>query len=212
MTRDKPVAKLGFEVKEAFKPSRQAVVSTLSVVAGLFFLAACGSCGSSSTGGGSSTTPRAESSPTSSSGTTYSNVDACKLVTAGDASTAVGTTVANAAGAAAFPGACFYTSSDGTAIVLVFAQVEPNASAAASVDPNQITAAFASVYGIKNAHAVSGIGDKAFEYSATSSVSSSNGIAIFVFKANVLIFIVMSPSTDSGKIESLARTAVSRLS
>ena len=167
-------------------------------------------CGGSSNSSSSNSSSNASPSPTKAA--TYSNVDACKLVTADDASAAVGATVANAAGAAAFPGACFYASSDGTTSVLVFAQAEPDASAAASVDPNQITAAFAGIYGIKDAHQVNGIGDKAFEYSATSSESNSNGIAIFVFKANVLLFIVMSPSTDSGKIESLAKTAVSRLS
>ena len=166
-------------------------------------------CGGSSNGSSSSSS---KTTPSSSSATTYSNVDACKLVTAGDASTAVGTTVASAAGGLSIPGACFYSSSDGSTSVLVFAQTEPNASAAAAVDPNQITAAFAGAYGISNAHAVNGIGDNAFEYSATSSQSSSNGIAIFVFKANVILFIVMSPSTDSSKIEALAKTAVSRLS
>ena len=164
--------------------------------------------------GGSSNSPSSSShsTPTPTKEAAFSNVDACKLVTAADASTAVGTTVANVAGAAAFPGACFYTSSDGTTSVLVFAQAEASATAAQNVDPNQITAAFAGVYGIKNAHQVSGIGDKAFEYTATSNQSTSNGIAIFVFKGNVLIFIVMSPSTDSAKIEALAKTAVSRLS
>lgn len=179
---------------------------SLIVAALALFVVACG--GSSNTSSGSSSNP----TPTPIKGALFSNVDACKLVTAADASTAVGTTVANAAGAAAFPGACFYTSSDSNTSVLVFAQAEASATAAQNVDPNQITAAFAGVYGIKNAHQVEGIGDKAFEYTATSSQSNSTGIAIFVFKANVLIFIVISPSTDSAKIEALAKTAVSRLS
>ena len=181
---------------------RSLIVATVALL-----MVACG--GSSNT---SSSSSHSSPTPTPTKEAAFSNVDACKLVTAADASTAVGTTVANAAGAAAFPGACFYTSSDGTTSVLVFAQAEASATAAQNMDPNQITAAFAGVYGIKNAHAVSGIGDKAFEYTATSSQSNSNGIAIFVFKANVLIFIVMSPSTDSAKIETLAKTAVSRLS
>lgn len=179
---------------------------SLIVVATAMLMVACG--GSSNNSSNTAT----HESPTPTKGATFSSADACKLVTAADASTAVGTTVANAAGAASFPGGCFYTSSDGAAGVFVFTQVEPDATAADNVDPNQITASFAGIYGIKNAHQVSGIGDKAFEYTATSSQSNSNGIAIFVFKANVLLFIVMSPSTDSAKIEALAQTAVSRLS
>lgn len=175
---------------------------TLTIAAVAMLMVACGGSSNSSS----------HSTPTPTKGALFSNVDACKLVTAADASTAVGTTVANAAGAAAFPGACFYASSDGSASVLAFAQAEADATAAKNVDPNQITAAFAGAYGIKNAHQVEGIGDKAFEYTATSSQTNSNGIAIFVFKANVLLFIVMSPSTESAKIEALAKTAVSRLS
>ncbi len=56
---------------------------------------------------------------------------------------------------------------------------------------------------------VTGIGDKAFEY--TASTQQGGGIAIFVFKANVVIMIVMSPSQDSNAIELVARTAVGRL-
>ena len=55
---------------------------------------------------------------------------------------------------------------------------------------------------------VQGIGDKAFEYTATS--SSGGGIAIFVFKANVVLMIALSPTTDSAKVEALARAAVGR--
>jgi hypothetical protein len=64
-------------------------------------------------------------------------------------------------------------------------------------------------YGIANAKAVSGIGDKAVEYSATA--SSGNGIVIFVFKSNVVFMIALTPSTNSTVIEKLATTAVGRL-
>ena len=136
--------------------------------------------------------------------------DACQLVTADDASTAVGTPVTNASGGAGVPGACFYGSADGSASVIVFAQAYPDSSTADQVQPDQIAAYFRGQYGITNARAVSGIGDKAFEYTVSSS-SGSQGSAIFVWKANVLIFIIMSPSTDTTKLETLAKSAVGKL-
>ena len=90
----------------------------------------------------------------------------------------------------------------------MFAQVYPDASTADAVSPDQIAAALSGQYGVSNAKAVNGIGDKAFEYTATS--SAGGGMAIFVFKANVVLMIIVSPSTDSAKVEALARTAVSR--
>lgn len=166
-------------------------------------------CGGSNSSSSSSPTP----SPSASRSGLLAVSDACKLVTAEDASTAVGTSVTNLAATqgVTIPGACFYGTSDGSASVLIFAQAYSDASSADQIQPDQIAAAFRAQYGITNAKSVTGIGDKAFEYTATSA-SGSPGIAIFVFKANVVMFIVMSPSTDSAKIEALAKTAVSRLS
>lgn len=178
----------------------------LSVATAVVALAACGGSPSTNTASKSSPTPIHSAAANLSVG------DVCKLVTAGEASAAVGTTVANAAGSSQIPGACFYTSSDGSSGVIIYAIAEADATAAQSVDPSQIEAGFASMYGIKNAHEVNGIGDKAFEYTVTSTQSNQSGVAIFVFKANVLLFLIMTPSTDSSKIESLAKTAVSRLS
>jgi hypothetical protein len=56
---------------------------------------------------------------------------------------------------------------------------------------------------------VSGIGDKAFEY--TASGSAGGGIAIFVFKSNVVMLIAVDPTSTPSAIEQLARTAVGRL-
>ena len=178
-------------------------------------MAACGSCGSSSGGSGAASSPGSGSSTTKpATGLTLPS-DICTLVTADEASAALGTAVTNlgATTGATIPGACFYGSTGGTssASLLIFAQAYPNASTAAAVQPDQIAAAFRGLYGIASAKAVTGIGDKAFEYSATSSTSGSSGIAIFVFKSNIVLFIAMSPSSDSGKIEGLARTAVGRL-
>lgn len=107
------------------------------------------------------------------------------------------------------PGACYYASSDGAASVLVFAQVYPDASSAGAVSPEQLAAAMNAGYGVSNAKAVGGIGDKAVEYSTTG--AAGNGTIIFVFKSNVVVMIVLTPATSSSAIEQLAKTAVSRL-
>jgi hypothetical protein len=140
-----------------------------------------------------------------------SKVDACTLVTAAEASSASGSTLANLAGASGVvvPGACIYSSSDGAASVLVYAQAYPDASSANAVSPAQIAAAINGGYGVANAKAVSGIGDKAVEYSTTT--AGGNGTVIFVFKANVVVMIAVTPATSSSTIEQLARNAVGRL-
>jgi hypothetical protein len=107
------------------------------------------------------------------------------------------------------PGACFYASADGSTSVLVFAQVYPDASSAASVSPETMAAALNGAYGIANAKVVTGIGDKAVEYSSTS--SAGNGAVIFVFKSNVVLFIALTPASGTTGLEQLARTAVGRL-
>jgi hypothetical protein len=63
--------------------------------------------------------------------------------------------------------------------------------------------------GVSNAHQVTGIGDKAFEY--TASGSAGGGIAIFVFRYNVVLMIAVDPTSTPSTIEQLARTAVGRL-
>lgn len=120
----------------------------------------------------------------------------------------------NLAGATgvAIPGACFYgQTTGGSAGVFVYAQVYPDASAAGSVDANTLAAALGGrVTGVTNAKVLTGIGDKAVEYSASG--AGGNGVAILVFKANVVMMIVVDPAPDPTKAEDLARTAVSRLS
>lgn len=107
------------------------------------------------------------------------------------------------------PGACIYGSADGTTTVLVFAQVYPDSSSAASVSPEQMAAALNGAYGVANAKVVSGIGTKAVEYSLTS--SGSSGLVIFVFKSNVVMMIAVTPTANSTALEQLAKTAVGRL-
>jgi hypothetical protein len=95
--------------------------------------------------------------------------------------------------------------------VFIYAVVEPDASTADAMTPDQLAAIMQGQYGISKAKVVDGIGDKAVEYTTTAQASGSSGIAIFVFKANVVMFIILSPSTNSAAIESLAKTAVGRL-
>jgi hypothetical protein len=136
-------------------------------------------------------------------------VQACTLVTAGDASTATGATLTNpSTGAPQIPGACFYASADGKTSVVVYAQVYPDATAAASVSADQLAAAVAAGAGLGNAKVVTGIGDKAVEYTTS---ASSGGIAIIVFKSNIVMFIVITPSPGSTAIERLATTAAGRI-
>ena len=139
------------------------------------------------------------------------SVDACTLVTATDASTAAGTAVTNmgASSGVQVPGACFYASADGKSTVIVYAQTYPDATTAQSVSPEQIAAGInLGGAGVASAKPVTGIGDKAVEYSVTS--TGSEGTAIFVFKSNVLILIAVSPASSTA-VEQLARTAVGRL-
>jgi hypothetical protein len=173
----------------------------LLAAAGLFV----GACGSTSPSSTSSASPSPTPTPKV---TLITSVNACTLVAAADASTAAGTTVSNLAGTSV-PGACIYGSSDGATTVVVFAQAYADVGSANAVSPEQMAAALNGAYGIANAKVVSGIGDKAVEYSLTG--AASGGVVIFVFKSNVVIMIAVSPAADPSAVEQLARTAVGRL-
>jgi hypothetical protein len=127
-----------------------------------------------------------------------------------DASTAAGSTLTNpGSGGPQIPGACVYTSSESASSVVVFAQVYPDSTTAQGVSPEQIAAALNGAYGVNNAKPVSGIGDKAVEYTLS---GAQNGTVIFVFKSNVVLMIVMTPApSNPTAIEDLARTAAGRL-
>jgi hypothetical protein len=166
-----------------------------------------GACGSSNSPSASSSSGSHSPSPSS---TLISKVDACTLVTASEASSAAGATVTNFGGAGATAtGACIYASSDGTASVIVFAQAYPDTTAAQAISPEQIAASINNGAGVANAKAVSGIGDKAVEYSTTA--AGGNGSVIFVFKSNVVMMIAVTPAPSSTALEQLARNAVGRL-
>ena len=182
----------------------RAARATLGLVAAVVLVSACG--GSSPSASGSPA-----SSPSPSKQALITSVDACQLVTSDEATAAVGTPMTNAAAGSgiAIPGTCIYASADGASTVFLYAQTYPDVNTADAVSADQVAAALNGQYGISGAKSVTGIGDKAFEYTTTS--SGNTGAAIFVFKVNVVMMILMSPSTDASKVESLARTAVSRL-
>ena len=173
-------------------------------------LAACGGSSSSS----SSSTPKPSHSPSPSpSPVRIATVDACALASANDASTAAGATLTQiptgAAGAQASICVFGNTAGNSQTAVLIIASVYPDERTADAVDVQQLAAAFGGQFGItgvSNAKVVTGIGDKAVEYTATS--TSGGGMGMFVFKANVVMFIIVSPASDSTKIETLARTCV----
>jgi hypothetical protein len=112
-------------------------------------------------------------------------------------------------GGAQIPGACIYGRPDGRASVFVYAQVYPDSSTALAVSPEQLAATLGGAYGVANAKTVTGIGDKAVEYTGAS--SAGNSIVIFVFKSNAVMMIAVTPSPGSTAVEHLATIAVGRL-
>ncbi len=181
----------------------------LTLVATVLLVMACG--GSSDTSSSSSSSPNGGRPTLPSLEKNVASVDACTLVTQDEASAAVGAPMINlgTTGGVQIPGACIYGASGSSNAVFVFAQVYPDATTADAVQPDTVAAALAGRLGVTNAHTVNGIGDKAFEYGATG--TAGGGIAIFVFRYNVVMMIAVDPTSDSGKVEQLARNAVSRL-
>lgn len=177
-------------------------------------LVACGGSGSGSTGSSGSTESTPSSSSTKEASKNLTLPDICSLVTTDDVATLWQTdksqilNVASGAGA----GLCIYgnqaNQQDG---LLVIGQSYPDANTADQVQPEQLASIYSRLYGISSAKSVTGIGDKAFEYVTTSTANGSTGAAIFVFKANILLMIILSPATDDSGVESLAKTALTRL-
>lgn len=140
------------------------------------------------------------------------SVDACSLVSASEASAAAGTTLTNMAGSGVtVPGACFYGAQGSSSGVYIFAQVYPDAQTADAVTAQQLSASLGAQIGLgaTGGKQVSGIGDRAYEFTATGNAGS--GIAIIAFKANVVLMILVDPSTNTGTVEELAKTAIGRL-
>ena len=190
---------------------RPGLVAAVAVL-GAMVMAACG-------GSGSGSTASTQSSPSPILNTTHvaKNLtlpDVCTLVTADDIAKIwnVDKTQIATVNAASASGLCLYgLNSSNQNGLLVLAQSYPDATTANAVQPDQLASVYSQFYGINNARSVSGIGDKAFEYNTTSTTSGTPGAAIFVIKSNILIMIILSPASDTTGVESLAKTALSRL-
>jgi hypothetical protein len=105
---------------------------------------------------------------------------------------------------------CTYSSADGTQSLLVFGEVLPDASAAAQVQPDQLAQQFNSAYGVTNGKTLSGIGDKAVEYSLTS--GGQSGTIIFILKSNIVLLLVLEPTpSDTSGFEKLAKAAADNI-
>ncbi len=176
----------------------------LGVVAAGLALCACGS----TTTGSSTTSPSPSPTPSH-----IASVDACSLVTTSEASAAAGAPLTNLTAnlPQAIPGFCFYGQQNGSAGVIVYAQVYADSAAAAQVNAAEFSAALQAQIGTgaTSAKEVSGIGDKAYEF--TSNGSAGAGIAIIVIKSNVIFMIAVDPSSSPGTVEGLAKTAIGRL-
>jgi hypothetical protein len=174
----------------------------LLIAIGAVALCACG--GSSSAGSSSSPSP---------SETHIASVDPCSLVTTGEASAAAGAQLTNLTASLpqAIPGFCFYGQQDGSAGVIIYGQVYADSATADNVNAAEFSAALQGQIGAgaTSAKEVSGIGDKAYEF--TSKGNAGSGIAIIVVKSNVIFMIVVDPSSSPSGVDGLARTAVGRL-
>jgi hypothetical protein len=168
---------------------------------------AVSACGSS---------PSANVSPSPSpahSAAKITKLDPCAMVTATEASTAAGKTLANAVslGSSPIPGACFYRSKSNPAAVLVYAQVYPDSATANAVTAQQFESAMSSMLSASSSNLkdVGGIADRASEFAIK--VNGGQGFAVIVFKDNVVFVIAVAPSTSASVVEGLAKTAASRL-
>lgn len=178
----------------------------LSVAVAAIALTACGS---------SSTSSSAASPSPSPSQVHIASVDACSLVTASEASAAAGAQLTNLSSSIPqqIPGFCYYgeQASSGSAGVIVYAQVYADSATANQVNAAEFSAALQAQIGTgaTGAKEVSGIGDKAYEFTANGNAGS--GIAIIVIKANVIFMIVVDPSSSPATVEGLAKTAAGRV-
>ncbi len=190
----------------AASPLPRLLTAAVACAGAVVLLAACGGSSNTASSSGSSSEHSPSPSPSPS---LISSVDACKLVTAADATTAAGAEMTNqATGGAQIPGACIYANTTTGASVFVYAMAYPDTTQASAVDLNAVATGMLQT-SVTNVHQVSGIGDKALEF--TGQEQGQGGIGIFVIKSNVVMFIVIGPTSDPTKVEALARTAVSRL-
>jgi hypothetical protein len=141
-------------------------------------------------------------------------VDPCVLVDEKAASTAVGAPVSRSSPTAGVAGqgggVCYYSSQEPPAEVVIYAIVFPDSESARAGSPDQLAQAFNPAMGLTKAKVVAGIGDRATEYDTTGT-GAVRSVAIFVVKSQVVLMIWMAPAKDGSAIESLAKSAVSKL-
>ena len=137
----------------------------------------------------------------------------CTLVTASDASKAAGRTLVNDVllGASPVAGGCFYGAKGTSSGVYVYMQVYPDSATAGAVTAEQLESVMSGQLGSVTGEAkqVDGIGDKAIELTAKGKAGS--GIGIVVYRSNVVFIVAVTPTTNAGNVEALAKTAVGRL-
>jgi hypothetical protein len=169
-------------------------------------LVACGSSSTANGSGGSSPSPSARSE------THIASVDACKLVTQSEASAAAGKQLVNLTtiGGPSIPGACFYGAQASSTGVFVYVQVYSDRATADAVTAQEFQTALAAQLGkgTTSGKELKGVGDRAFEF--TGEGNAGNGVAIIVFKANVVFIVAVNPGGATAT-ENLAKTAAGRL-
>ncbi len=140
-------------------------------------------------------------------------MDPCALVSASDASKAAGKTLVNnvSLGAAPVAGGCFYTARGTSAGVYVYTQVYPDAATADAVTVDQLESVMSGRLGSSTGDAtqIAGIGDKAFEFTAKG--PAGNGMALVVYRSNVVFIVAVAPMTEESALQTLAKTATARL-
>lgn len=180
----------------------------LVIVAAATSIAACASSAVASNTTAPSASPSAGASQAKAQAP-----DPCSLVTANEASAAAGKTLVNdvSIGAARITGGCFYGARGTSTGVYVYMQVFPNAAIANGVTVKQFQTVMSGQLGnaTGDARELGGFGDRAYEFTAKG--NAGTGIAIVVFKGNVVFLVALEPSSSSSPVQGLARMAASRV-
>ena len=184
------------------------------VIAALAIAMLVAGCASSSSSSSSTPTPAGSPATSPSPATTPTSItalSACSLVTAAEASTAAGTTLQNLAGTTGSPSVvgCIYGSPTVRTAVFIFTHVFADAASAGAADTQAFIAAQNKKNTVSSARPLTGIGDKAVEYTLTN--GGVVGTVIVFVKANVLVLIGLTPSPAESAIQGLAGTAAGRI-
>jgi hypothetical protein len=179
------------------------VVSSGALAASALVVAACGAANVTTPAGtsqpaASSSSSTQTSSAASTPSTSTSLADACSLITAGEASTALGQNT-GAGTSSANGGQCTYTAAAGN--ITIIATQFPDGSTAGSSFAGTRTAAMGGVPGFQD---VTGVGDKAF--------LTGTGLVEFI-KGSVVVMIqtLSSGNPSTSAMTTLGQAAASRV-